>query len=362
MFLQHRAAPRRANPAAELLDMLAYGVSQAVRVGWFAGHYMAAARLAPRTRWRDAPDPRTLPGGRAIFIDLGALLMRDWENIRAGRYKRPWDMRLPPGRALHQALADSARFFADLPAVHLRRRAQETQEIFRTRDPGETGYPRYYLQNFHHQTDGYLSERSAGLYDFQVETLFSGGADAMRRQVLVPLAQHFAGGERASLLDIACGTGRFLSFAKDNFPGIAMTGLDLSLPYLERARRFLAPWPGIALAAGNAEALPLADASVDATSCIYLFHELPRAVRAQVTQEMARVLKPGGMLVFLDSIQPGDHAPYDALLERFPRTLHEPYFADYCRHDLSQLFGDAGLTVTHTERAFFSKLVVARKG
>ncbi|UWU49459.1 hypothetical protein APLC1_4311 [Limnospira platensis C1] len=27
------------------------------------------------------------------------------------------------------------------------------------------GYPGYYLQNFHHQTDGYLSDWSANLYD-----------------------------------------------------------------------------------------------------------------------------------------------------------------------------------------------------
>ena len=35
---------------------------------------------------------------------------------------------------------------------------------------------KHYLQNFHFQTDGYLSEASAELYDYQVEVLFSGGA------------------------------------------------------------------------------------------------------------------------------------------------------------------------------------------
>ena len=42
-------------------------------------------------------------------------------------------------------------------------------------------YPDYY-QNFHHQTDGYLSDHQA-LYDLQVEILFNGSADAMRRRV-----------------------------------------------------------------------------------------------------------------------------------------------------------------------------------
>jgi len=342
--------------AATLVEMLAYGVSHGMRVGWFMSHYLAAARLAPRARWRDAPDPKSLPGSRAILRDLAALLRRDWDNIRAGRYKPPFDLAVNPARALRA----SARFFADLPAVHLRRRAQETQEIFRSGDP-EAAYPRYYLQNFHHQTDGYLSRRSAELYDFQVETLFSGGADAMRRQALVPLGAHLRTLERPRLLDIACGTGRFLAFASDSFADVAVAGIDLSLPYLGQARRLLGRWGGACLVAGNAETLPFADSSLDAVSCTYLFHELPRAVRARITAEMARVLKPGGLLVFLDSIQPGDHPPYDGLVERFPRSLHEPYFADYCAQDLPALFSDAGLSVTLTERAFFSKLLAAKK-
>jgi ubiquinone/menaquinone biosynthesis C-methylase UbiE len=342
---------------AGLVEMLAYGLSHTMRVGWFMGHYMAAARLAPRARWRDAPDPKSLPGGRAILRDLAALLRRDWDNIAAGRYKPPFDLAVNPARALRS----SARFFADLPAVHLRRRAQETQEIFRARQPEVRDYPRYYLQNFHHQTDGYLSPRSAELYDFQVETLFSGGADAMRRQALVPLGAHLTTLERPRLLDVACGTGRFLAFAKDSFPATELVGLDLSQAYLARAKALLRRWGGAELVDANAESLPLADASVDAVSCIYLFHELPRAVRMKVAREMARVLKPGGLLVFLDSIQPGDHAPYDALIERFPRSMHEPYFADYCAQDLPALFAEAGLAVTVQERAFFSKLIAAKK-
>src|SRR3546814_6413401 len=38
-----------------------------------------------------------------------------------------------------------------------------------------------------------LSPHSARLYDFQVETLFSGAAQTMRRQALAPLARFFAG-------------------------------------------------------------------------------------------------------------------------------------------------------------------------
>ena len=53
-------------------------------------------------------------------------------------------------------------------------------------------YPPYYLQKFHFQTDGYLSDGSAERYDHQVEVLFGGGAAAMRRHALVPLKRVFA--------------------------------------------------------------------------------------------------------------------------------------------------------------------------
>ena len=40
--------------------------------------------------------------------------------------------------------------------------------------------------------------------------------------------------------------------------------------------------------------------------CVYLFHELPEAVRRRAAAEFARVLRPGGLVVFADSVQLGD--------------------------------------------------------
>lgn len=48
-------------------------------------------------------------------------------------------------------------------------------------------------------------------------------------------------------------------------------------------------------------------------TCIYLFHELPPEVRAKVAKEMARVVKPGGMVVLTDSAQLGDRPAWDAV-------------------------------------------------
>ena len=105
----------------------------------------------------------------------------------------------------------------------------------------------------------------------------------------------------------------------------------------------------------------LADQSHDLVTCIYLFHELPRRVRAAVAREIARILKPGGRLIVLDSLQLGDQPDYDGLLERFPVAFHEPYYADYIRHDLAAPFAAAGLKVEQVETVYLSRLMVLAK-
>ena len=71
------------------------------------------------------------------------------------------------------------------------------------------GLPDYYRQNFHFQSDGWLSDHSAALYDTQVEVLFTGAADAMRRRALAPIARWLQGRNQREVrgLDVGCGTG-----------------------------------------------------------------------------------------------------------------------------------------------------------
>ena len=107
----------------------------------------------------------------------------------------------------------------------------------------------------------------------------------------------------------------------------------------------------------GAEALPFADASFDLVSCVYLFHELPRRVRERAAAEFARVLRPRGCLVLVDSFQCGDEPGFDGLLELFPLAYHEPYFADYVRYDLRALFEGVGLQPIGAERAHMSKIM-----
>ncbi len=343
---------------ASAVSRMGYALGQGTRVAWYFSHYLLAARLAGRTMPKEARQNGT---GRTanrdtVLRSLRELFERDLQNIEDGTYAMPHDLMPDPVSMLQ----GSRRFFRDLPSVRKRRAARENADVPADKD---SPFPRYYRQNFHYQSDGYLSDKSAKLYDFQVETLFSGAADAMRRQALVPIADYLKERDqrRMSLLDVACGTGRFLTFVKDNFPRLKSTGLDLSPNYLKQCARGLKGWRDASVIEANAEDIPLPDQSQDIVSCIYLFHELPPKVRKVVAAELARVLKPGGILVFVDSLQYGDQDCMDGLLSVFPEEFHEPYYASYAEQDLGELFSRFGLEQSGETLAFLSKVMVFEK-
>ncbi len=333
---------------------------QGVRVAWFYSHYLAAQkRQAPLTTTSgQAFRPQNpTPDRRVLMKDLAGLFERDLKNADQGIYAVPVDH---DGSPL-SILSKSRAFFSDLSAVNRRREKRDVHEV---RDLEiKDGLPGYFTQNFHFQTGGYLTEDSAKLYDMQVEVLFTGAANAMRRQALVPLAEYMRDKDqrRVRLADVACGTGRFLRFVKKTYPRLPVTGLDLSQAYLDEADNHLKRYSGIKLLAANAETMPLADGSQDMVTAVFLFHELPPKIRKTVAGDIARILKPGGRFIFVDSIQNGDAEGYDGLLELFEAGFHEPYMSSYVREDFITMFDGAGLKYKSQERAFLSKVMVFDK-
>src|SRR2546427_3936808 len=112
----------------------------------------------------------------------------------------------------------TARRARDLPAVHRRRESGDHAEVLSEETRGKR--PSYYLQNFHFQSGGWMTDDSAERYDTQVEVLLNGAANAIRRQALPQLHEAFAGRDqrKLQLVDIGCGTGRFLDFVKQTWP------------------------------------------------------------------------------------------------------------------------------------------------
>lgn len=326
---------------------------------------------------RNAADGRALTDAEAAEVSqfleqhltcIVNLFRDELAHLEDGVYKFPYDLNPATAPASQWNPVDvfslSRDTLTDQSDVSKRRDEKAGQELLEKFAPDPERYPAYYLQNFHYQTDGWLSADSARLYDFQVETLFLGSADTMRRQVLPSVAKwaraHHdanggADGAGLNILDVASGTGRFLTFVRDNWPAANYTALELSPHYLEATRvsnkRFedVDGAGSLTLVEANCEAMPFPDASFDAVTNVYLFHEMPKEARRQAACEFARVLKPGGKLFFVDSAQVGDgkslgmEKAFDQALERFPQFNHEPYYRDYSVTDLEALFGEFGL-------------------
>ena len=129
---------------------------------------------------------------------------------------------------------------------------------------------------------------------------------------------------------------------------------------LGEARRLIGQTARVKLIEGAAEQLPFGDRALDFVVSSFLLHELPADVRVAALAEMARVLKPDGLVVIVDSIQRGDRPAWDGLLDLFPHYFHEPYYAEYANGRLSDWAENAGLAVVANERAFLSSVTTLR--
>lgn len=341
--------PRRAHTA----DARAARALSAAKAAWWTANGWALRRFG-RQGEHKLDVPRTDPPPPGLVRErYREAFAKDAADVAAGLY--PLTEGAPASAA--DPILRSLDLIADARAVEERRRRRGGVDV---REQGHgAGYPPYYRQNFHYQSGGWFTADSARRYEAQVEALFAGTAGPMRRRALSLLARAFRDRDQRSLriVDLACGSGAFLSDLKATFPRAALAGLDLSGAYIAEARAR----SGAAVVQGAAERLPFADASLDGISCIFLFHELPPKVRRQVAAEMARVLKPGGVLAFADSVQAEDEPELARLLEAFPAFFHEPFYESYQDTDLDALFGAAGLAREDADKAFLTKAVLYRK-
>lgn len=321
------------------------------RAAAFQLHNWAAFSLV----FNDSPPQVTAEQQGELWRRLSELLTRDYRNVREGLY--------PASLVEDFRWGDFARTYPrlmlDFPRIRRRARENHFEDVPAVAEE----FPKYYRRNFHFQTNGYLGLDSAALYETQVEILFNGTADLMRRQTLPPVVRHLRERDpaRGRVLDLACGTGPVLRMLAQALPGAALYGIDLSPHYIAHARRHLQDIVPLSLMVENAEQLPFVDGWFDAVVNVYLLHELPPEVRSRVLGEVFRVLAPGGVFVLADSVQLDDTPLLTPLLEHFPRRFHEPYYRHYVRDDLPGRLTAAGFQVERSEQHLLTKVLVARK-
>jgi SAM-dependent methyltransferase len=132
--------------------------------------------------------------------------------------------------------------------------------------------------------DGMRATWMAGDFGVVAKTI-AGGAEEFVTRLRVSVG--------ARVLDVACGTGNVaIPMART---GAIVTGVDIAPNLLVQARERAAD-EGLEIGCdeGDAEALPYADGSFDVVVTMFGAMFAPRP--ELVAKEMARVLKPGGML------------------------------------------------------------------
>ena len=350
----------------DTLTKLTYEAFQKGKIYFGVAHKTLSTQLL---NWVSPPTPERKPQSLSpenlVTLQgwLDKIIETDWQDAERGVY--------PESVLFENEWED---FFTYYPTVWfdlftIQQRANQKRYHEFAPDIDTEGYPKYYLQNFHHQTDGYLSDMSANLYDIQVDILFNGATDAMRRRVLAPLKQGVRTAfntvipQQIRILDVACGTARTLKYIRAALPKASLYGIDLSPAYLRKANQSLSEIPGELpqLVQGNAEEMPYVDQYFHGITSVFMFHELPPNARQRVIDECFRVIQPGGVFVICDSMQADDFPNMKTMMDNFPVMFHEPYYRHYATDNLIERLEKAGFENITTQNHFVSKYWVAHK-
>ncbi len=101
------------------------------------------------------------------------------------------------------------------------------------------------------------------------------------------LKHKLSGIAKDSILDMGCGTGRFLEFAHH--------GVDFSEGMLQEAK---SKFPNHHLKVGDVRQLPFEEHTFEAIYSLHVFMHLDMATVKSAIQEAHRVLKPNGIFIF----------------------------------------------------------------
>ena len=236
--------------------------------------------------------------------------------------------------------------------------------LFDSLSSPDLNYPDYYLKPFHAYDEGNLSWQAAievepaalsvhaPIYTPSRDILDVEG-DSMLRDMYhssaLTLLRDKTHRPIKHILDVGCSTGLSTLKLHKFFPEASIVGLDLS-PYmlsvaqLHLERESLAAQAKISYVHGAAEQTPLPDHSIDLASMSLVAHELPAAAFKAVFQDIYRMLRPGGVVTFMDM------DPYSPFFQRFTGNAiaftafraTEPWVVEYMEMDVAATLKECG--------------------
>lgn len=302
---------------------------------------------------------QTLKKMQQIFEELYLLIQKDSDRISSGIY---------PSKVL--SIDEPYMHFLRILQIWYkgyqlskRKNGKRSKDLSISDSEYLKDIPEFYREHSIFKSGGgYLNPSSALLYEHQIEILFLGAADAMRRLMLAPLKSHFrfSEGEGLRFLELGCGTGRFTSFLKMAFPRAKITCLDLSYPYLKEAQTRLKEFERIDFIQGDVSDLPFKGERFDAVLSCFLFHELPLDIRRRSIQEAYRVLHPGGVFGVVDTLQYDDSKELNWAFQLF-QNIEDLTFDNYLKNSLEGMLKNQNFQDLSVERGFVSKSILCKK-
>ncbi|MCA9826369.1 MAG: class I SAM-dependent methyltransferase [Dehalococcoidia bacterium] len=154
-------------------------------------------------------------------------------------------------------------------------------------------YPAWYMRHRHFLPGGYLSHRSAALYERAVGPLYNlPGPGVVRQAIARTVVEHAP----QRILELGCGTGGLLQFLRQEMPGASLHGLDLSPFLLEHAKSALAAERSdIELHHDDASRFRAVD-RFDAVVAVHLLGHIPTKDGGAVFRNaITHLLAPGGV-------------------------------------------------------------------
>lgn len=235
-------------------------------------------------------------------------------------------------------------------------------EEFDKRGPGtlelnpDMDIPDYARHEIHTQPGGYVGNPFAGhIYHYSTNNFYNGRKLTNYQDELhtrlggqVPTPED---GKVTRILDIGCGIGQLAVALKERFPQAEVWGVDVGAPMIRYGHmRAVELGVDVNFAQRLAEDTKFPDNHFDMVASYILHHEVPEDISIAITNEVHRILRPGGVFFPID-FQTGSSPGARSAFARYSqwkdhRWNCEVWRQEYGRLDFPKAMADAGFEVT----------------
>lgn len=130
------------------------------------------------------------------------------------------------------------------------------------------------------------------------DTLFA--KDPMYADAMRIMLELMGDANRKRVLDLGCGSGTLISMIAEECPDAEIYGVDPSERMVSNSVKRFADLPNVHISIGTATRIPMPDDYLHVVLSNLALHHVPPAERMACAREIARVLKPGGRLIYCD--------------------------------------------------------------